>query len=377
MGIDSRGVDRGKCSCGDCEEFESGSGSACSYCGCLPVRHAKRIIDSTATVSTQSTAEQERSSSIIWEDESLGWFPHPKGNFTQFSNSLLPVFYESYWRTCYSKERFRLEFTEERKRQWELRQSVAKIKKKVSFITSDNPAAAGKYMHGNFQVNSHDSITITNNKNGLLKVKNKIEELICKVKEHDNALFMPDGIKLKPGFQAKHKANQDVLKDLSFVQSTVLETLDLLENAHKRVERIFPRRGKALKRNSRMKKQNRRKAEKRKKRRYLENEEAITAKILKVDIETIRNDDYVIDNDDLVVTAISNMKAFEMRYLLSILDNTPATTHSVQTIKRFLSPQCLNEFEKIKETRSVKQIDDENCEDSSSTSDTEENTDSD
>ena len=115
-----------------------------------------------------------------------------------------------------------------------------------------------------------------------------------------------------------------------------------------------------------MKKQNRRKAEKRKNRRYSENKEAIKRKILKVDIEVIRdNENYVIDNDDLTVSAIANMKAFEMRYLSSILDNIPATTHSVRTylIKRFLSPQCRKTFESIQENQ---------CDHEDSSSDTDE-----
>ena len=137
----------------------------------------------------------------------------------------------------------------------------------------------------------------------------------------------------------------------------------VLENALRRVERIYPRRG-APKRHSRMKKQNRRKAEKRKNRRYSENKEAIKRKILKIDIEVIRdNKDYVIDNDDLTVSAIANMKAFEMRYLSSILDNIRATTHSVHTIKRFLSPQCRKTFESIQKNQ---------CDHEDSSSDTDE-----
>ena len=108
-------------------------------------------------------------------------------------------------------------------------------------------------MHESFQVNSHDSMTITNSKNGLSKVKDKIERLICEVKEHDNALFMPGGIKLKPGIQAKHNTNQDNIKDLYSAKSTVLEIAELLENTLRRVERIYPRREKAPKRHSRMK----------------------------------------------------------------------------------------------------------------------------
>ena len=52
------------------------------------------------------------------------------------------------------------------------------------------------------------------------------------------------------------------LKSILSIQSTVEETLELLQKAKQRVERIFPRRGNALKRKSRKQKQNRRKADK-------------------------------------------------------------------------------------------------------------------
>ena len=32
--------------------------------------------------------------------EDLGWLPNPKGQYTQFSNSILPKFYMSFWTTC-------------------------------------------------------------------------------------------------------------------------------------------------------------------------------------------------------------------------------------------------------------------------------------
>lgn len=41
MGIDSQGINRGKCSCGECVEFVRGSGVLCGYCECVPVRHEK------------------------------------------------------------------------------------------------------------------------------------------------------------------------------------------------------------------------------------------------------------------------------------------------------------------------------------------------
>ena len=45
-----------------------------------------------------------------WKDEDLGWFPNPKGEYTEFSNSILPKFYLSFWTTCPFKERYRATF---------------------------------------------------------------------------------------------------------------------------------------------------------------------------------------------------------------------------------------------------------------------------
>ena len=35
-----------------------------------------------------------------WKDEDLGWFPNLKGEYTEFSNRILPKFYLSFWITC-------------------------------------------------------------------------------------------------------------------------------------------------------------------------------------------------------------------------------------------------------------------------------------
>ena len=113
---------------------------------------------------------------------------------------------------------------------------------KVSYITSINPAAAGKFLHQNFQTKEHYSITISYNIDALVKAKGKLESLNKETTEQDNALFMANGLRLKPGVQCKHSANQKFLKSILSIQSTVEETLELLQKAKQRVERIFPRR---------------------------------------------------------------------------------------------------------------------------------------
>ena len=35
-----------------------------------------------------------------WKNEDLGWFPNLKGEYTEFSNRILPKFYLSFWSTC-------------------------------------------------------------------------------------------------------------------------------------------------------------------------------------------------------------------------------------------------------------------------------------
>ena len=37
-----RGIERGKCACGECEDFMRSDGATCGYCGCLPTRHSKK-----------------------------------------------------------------------------------------------------------------------------------------------------------------------------------------------------------------------------------------------------------------------------------------------------------------------------------------------
>ena len=100
---------------------------------------------------TAQDGQNTQPRSSIWNDVSLGWIPDPKGNYTCFSNFLLAEFYQCLWATCPFEDKFRLEFIKERKRQWDIKKMIKKANNKVSYITSTNPAAAGKLMHENFK----------------------------------------------------------------------------------------------------------------------------------------------------------------------------------------------------------------------------------
>ena len=64
---------------------------------------------------------------------------------------------------------------------------------KLAFVTSDNPAAAGRFMEENFSAKRHDATTIKNNIDDLSKPKVKIDELNAKVTENGDALFDSNG----------------------------------------------------------------------------------------------------------------------------------------------------------------------------------------
>ena len=74
------------------------------------------------------------------------------------------------------------------KRQWEVREALKVINHKLAFVTSDNPATAGRFMEENFSAKRHDAPTIYNNIDDLSKPKVNIDEPNEKVTEGD-ALF--------------------------------------------------------------------------------------------------------------------------------------------------------------------------------------------
>ena len=72
--------------------------ATCGYCGCLPTRHSEKDAryspDSVGGTSGAGTSES--ASPQKWKDEDLGCFPDPKGEYTEFSNNILPKCYVSF-----------------------------------------------------------------------------------------------------------------------------------------------------------------------------------------------------------------------------------------------------------------------------------------
>ena len=77
MGKDVQGMERGKCACGECEDFMRSYGAT-----------SPDSVGGTSAAGTTESASPDK-----WKDEDLWWFPNPKGEYTEFSNSILPKFY--------------------------------------------------------------------------------------------------------------------------------------------------------------------------------------------------------------------------------------------------------------------------------------------
>ena len=57
MGKDIRGIERGKCACGECKDFRRSDGATCGYCGCLPT---DRVVGSSpSSLSDESSPETD------------------------------------------------------------------------------------------------------------------------------------------------------------------------------------------------------------------------------------------------------------------------------------------------------------------------------
>ena len=82
MSKDVRGIERGKCGCGECEDFMRSDGATCGYCSRLPTCHSKKDAcyssDSVGITLGAGTSESPEK----WKDEELGCFPDRKGEYT-------------------------------------------------------------------------------------------------------------------------------------------------------------------------------------------------------------------------------------------------------------------------------------------------------
>ncbi|CAC5414035.1 unnamed protein product [Mytilus coruscus] len=157
MGVDQRGINRGKCKVADCDctEFHLVQDALfCGYCGDPPAKHQDLAAPTTSTSPNNNDSSETVLLGIVpkekekWMDRQLRWIPYPKRATGVFYNEVLQSFYKSYWPYCPHAVSFQQAFIVERNRRWQWNKKVNGLKQQILTFKSSNPANDGRYLDG-------------------------------------------------------------------------------------------------------------------------------------------------------------------------------------------------------------------------------------
>ncbi|CAC5384151.1 unnamed protein product [Mytilus coruscus] len=176
MGLDDRGVERGKYRVEDCDctEFISSTDSiSCGYCGDPPAKHQNENPPTNSSSSTNRTIKSCSSSKGAkqsWMDRKLGYIQDPKRKTGQFYNNVLKD------KLCTLQVKTQL--------------VLGNISKKITFLSP------------------HDIENLQRLSESASKIKDEVEQEINNLKKEDDSLFCSNG-KLKSGREFNHSFNED------------------------------------------------------------------------------------------------------------------------------------------------------------------------
>lgn len=81
--------------------------------------------------------------SLPWQDTKFGWFPNPRNEKCNFSNSILKDYYEQTWHAHADPEYFRKQFIKECNREWDIKIQCDYLANSIQYITGTNSNAIG------------------------------------------------------------------------------------------------------------------------------------------------------------------------------------------------------------------------------------------
>ena len=105
-------------------------------------------------------------------------------------------------------------------------------------MNKDNPAAVGAVLDSDYSLVPSDNIRITNNIQKAKQITTKLSSIGNEVKIMDNKLFNSSG-KLQYGKEATHKAFEQQVGKIIFLQSRVRDILDNLFKLKEKSSRLF------------------------------------------------------------------------------------------------------------------------------------------
>lgn len=180
-----------------------------------------------------------------WENTDLGWINNPQRESGQFYNSVMLNFYKAYWPSCHGAvTSFRAAFILERKREWEEVQFVRNMEKTVSFLTSDNMAAAGRFISPYYTPKRNDLYGIERIGKTIEDVRLKIEDNLNKVKAFHETLFVEradgsPGLKLKAGRGHHYNFDKKIIDQMNTLNANINQVIGKLNDAKELVIETF------------------------------------------------------------------------------------------------------------------------------------------
>ena len=103
-----------------------------------------------------------------------------------------------------------------------------------SYLLSDNPACAGRFLCDDYKPNPHDDSNITRYKNEANEIKLKLQAIKDKISKHDDSLFSENTGKLKTGLSCHHSLSNDkryYVNITSSIEKDVDRLIDDLDKA--------------------------------------------------------------------------------------------------------------------------------------------------
>ena len=130
----------------------------------------------------------------------------------------------SWWKECSL-----LKGTDSKTLQW----TLSRWKIGFSYLLSDNPACAGRFLCDDYKPNPHDDSNITRYKNEANEIKLKLQAIKDKISKHDDSLFSENTGKLKTGLSCHHSLSNDKRYYVNVTSSIEKDVDRLIEDLDK------------------------------------------------------------------------------------------------------------------------------------------------
>ena len=176
---------------------------------------------------TGSTSSQD----LEWKRQRLGYITNPIGPRAIYYMKTMPTFYEQVRPYITTDEQFKLEFCDERARQYEMLTSLEKLEKKMesTCFNSKSPSSHDRYLNVQYEgkvtdLNSSSAVSIPEVKS-LVKHARTLKR---KLNKHDKSLFSANGLHLRsPRLRIHHEFNKETMEK---VEKKKEELVNLLQS---------------------------------------------------------------------------------------------------------------------------------------------------